>query len=734
MNLILNTALEFARRGFHIFPLVANSKLPNIEGFPSKASTNLDQIKSWWSVNTTLNIGISTSNFGEHEALLVVDVDNKGDKKGDEEILRLEIEGFNFPKTFTQITPTGGRHLIYRVSQAVKQGTDVLGLGLDIRSRGGYIVGAGSTIEGKMYSFESASVPIAEAPKWMIDRCGIKRDEPKIEVDTSGIDLERAAARAKRYLETEAPIAVEGMSGDQVAFKVAARLKDFGLGIEAVFDSMSTHWNHRCVPPWAPDDLRRKVDHAFKYGSEPVGVAAPEVQFDAVLPFEPSEKPEENESYLQIMNRKYGLIFMDDGHVILEESIDEKGLPKRKYLNEQTFKRLFSPNTVQAAQKGRSLTWAEVWLDWSGRRQYNGLCFAPERETRNGYYNTWRGFKAEPMPYADGTRDQKAGFDAFIEHVRKNVCGGIEAHFNWIIGYFAQLIQKPCERPLTTVVFKGKKGVGKNAAIDRIGNLLGSDHYLVAHDSRYLVSNFNGHLESCLVLVLDEAFWSGDKKADGKLKGLTTSPTLLIERKGHEPYQADNLVRLIVLGNDDWLVPATNDERRYAVFAVGDGRMKDNKFFREMRVNLDEKGGNKILLHYLKNFDLKTVNLDVVPNTEALLDQKTASLEPLEQFWFESLREGRVISSDFSEGWIEEIEKVRFRDAFSRYSKERNIGSRIMSGQAIGRRLSQFVSVVKNQKRRSEKTILNVYRFPELHDARQDWEKFIGHAIDWDEG
>ena len=100
-----------------------------------------------------------------------------------------------------------------------------------------------------------------------------------------------------------------------------------------------------------------------------------------------------------------------------------------------------------------------------------------------------------------------------------------------------------------------RKGVGKNALVDRIGGLLSHDNYLVTHDGRYLMSSFNGHMESCLCMVFDEAFWSGDKSAEGKLKGLITSPEVLIERKGKEAYKADNLVGTIIIGNESWLVP-----------------------------------------------------------------------------------------------------------------------------------------------------------------------------------
>lgn len=154
----LDQALYLAEKGFHVFPLRPNSKLPAIDDFPNKATVDPKKIKTYWmdpvlGTEKPYNIGISTSRYNGSQALVVVDVDNKEKKKGDEELLKLELQGLDFIETTTQVTPTGGKHLIYRSEKPVKQGSNVLSNGLDIRSKGGYIVGPGSTIDGKSYHF-----------------------------------------------------------------------------------------------------------------------------------------------------------------------------------------------------------------------------------------------------------------------------------------------------------------------------------------------------------------------------------------------------------------------------------------------------------------------------------------------------------------------------------------------------------------------------------------------------
>lgn len=730
---ILEKALELAGRGFYVFPLKADSKLPAIADFPTMASRDPLKIARWWKdpvfgLVQPHNIGISTSRFGEVDsglALLVVDIDNKGDKKGDDTILELELEGNDLPETYTQYTPTGGRHLVYTVLRSHNVGNSVglLGSGVDTRGSGGYIVGVGSSISDAQYTANESS-PVA-APDWLISQCAKRTPQAEAPVQNSEINKEAAYERAKLYLIEEAPLSVQGEGGDQNAFRVAARAKDFGVDAAVCLELMLEHWNDRCDPPWAVDELATKVNHAYRYGEREAGVDAADAQFP------PVDSDIKTTSYLQEMNKQYALLFLGGEHVILFETLDEKKRRVIKLLKESTFRMKFSVQKVTHGK--RVMTYAEAWLGWSGRRTYQDIVFAPERPLSPEFYNLWKGFAVDPVKFSEASEKAQKGFKMFKQFTQDIVCNGDIKLFNWLIGYCAQMIQTPYERPLVTLVFQGKKGTGKNTFIDRIGKLLGRQHYLVAHSVRYLTSNFNGHLDSCLCMVLDEAFWSGDKGAEGQLKGLTTAPEIMIERKGKEPYTVDNLTRVVVIGNDKWLVPASVDERRYAVFKFSEDRMQDNAFFEEMRKLMDDEGGNQVLLQYLKDFDLSRIKLNIAPETSGLLDQKMASSEPFYQWWRDCLAEARIIGDDFEEEWPVDFSRERFRGAFRKYVRERNIRQRVPDDLSIGKLIKACLpQLIGGQKREGSGVRRYVYRFPNLEESRRAWSAYIGQPVEWE--
>lgn len=719
-------ALALAAQGFHVFPLIENSKLPLIEKWQDRATRDEAQIRRWWldpvmGWDQGHNIGICTTRYRDDEALIVVDVDNKGDKRGDDEILQLELAGFDLPRTRTQSTPTGGRHLVYRAAEPVRQGTDVLGRGLDIRSRGGFIVAAGSEVPAGTYAMDTS--PLGLAPDWLVVKCGKAKEAEPAGPAPVEVNAGAAHGRAIRYLENEAPLALEGDAGDQTTFMVAARVKDLGVAADDCFEMMLGHWNDRCSPPWSPEELETKVKNAYRYGKDPVGVAAPEAQFPVVAEVETNDAGEATGHPIDELNKQYAFVIAGGSHHIIWETRSARGVPEIQHLSEATFHKRLLAKTISGSKRQEQLT--DVWMRSPKRRSYDGLCFMPGEDAPANFYNLWRGFTVEPAASGDHW-----SVDMFREHALLNVCQGDKDLCHWLLGYLAHMIQRPHEKPLTALVFRGGKGTGKNSIIERVGHLIG-DHFMVTSNRRYLVSNFNGHMERMLCFVLDEAFWSGDKASEGILKDLITGQQHTIEHKGAGVFTVDNRTRVVIIGNEDWLAPASHDERRFAVFSVGDGRKQDRDFFYRMRIGM-EQGGYAHLLRFLLDFDLTGIDVNQAPVTEALLDQKHASLEPIQQWWLDCLSEGRIEGGDFADGWPEEVEKSRLRDALHRYLKARNVRVRFPDERSIGKQFKKFAPSVESTRPMRNREYVHLYKLPALDKAREDWTRFVGQKVDWE--
>lgn len=711
------SAFYLADLGFWVFPIIPGEKSPPVmTEWQAAATRDYQTIMNWWSLNPNYNIGISTSKYRDDEALVVVDVDTKRDGQGNTEIIRLELAGYTFPDTFTQRTPTGGRHLVYSCPRPLRQGTSVLGKNLDVRSGGGYIVGAGSSRTQGTYTGNIC--PVLPAPDWIIQAC-TQRTEARTIEGVFTVDASAARSRAEAYLQNSAPAAMQGQGGDETTYKVAAVCKDYGVTEPECFALMLACWNDRCQPPWSYDELSTKVAHAYKYGANTPGVSAPEAAFQPVGAPIPSV---DDLSPIQKINLTYAYVIAGGGQHVLWETLDEQGSPRLEHLSIETFHGKFAPHKLLF--DGKSTALSKVWLNSFQRREYDGLVFNPEQPTGPRFYNLWKGFRYRPAESA-----AHPAVEQFCEHAFNNVCNRDTELFNWLMGYFAQLIQRPWEKPLVALVFKGAKGVGKNALLERIGALLGG-HFLLTSNRRYLIGNFNGHLERLLLFVLDEAFWSGDKQAEGVLKDLITGREHVIEHKGQEPYAVANRTRIAIIGNEDWLVPATYDERRFAVFNVGEGRKQDRKFFTSMREGMEE-GGYANLLRYFMDYSI-TSDPNHAPDTEGLREQKHYSLDAMQQWWLDCLTEEQILGLDYP-GWPNEMECEALRGAFRRYVKQRNITKWVVDDRSFGKALVKFAPSCRRQRATQVVGGVRRYVYPmySVEHYRGEWEAFINHKVEW---
>lgn len=141
---MIETALHYAAKGWHVFPLLPNDKRPATDnGF--KAATTLPKIiTDWWNRWPEANVGIVT---GTISGIVVLDVDRKHGVDG-----VLAASELNLPETLVVRTPSGGFHLFFTLPKDVTVPRRIgVKPGLDILGDGGYVVAAGSTIDGACY-------------------------------------------------------------------------------------------------------------------------------------------------------------------------------------------------------------------------------------------------------------------------------------------------------------------------------------------------------------------------------------------------------------------------------------------------------------------------------------------------------------------------------------------------------------------------------------------------------
>jgi len=170
-NPLLLAALDYAKRGWPIFPLRPRGKQPiTTNGFKA-ATQDHDLILAWWATNPDANVGIATG-----DAFDVLDIDGPEGKSAFLEYLK---EQGAFPYVHPgPVSITGkGYHLLFTPTGRGNR-AKLAEAPIDFRGKGGYIVAPPSVHPlGHCYRWDKAghrtqTTPLPPAPAWLTTLLG----------------------------------------------------------------------------------------------------------------------------------------------------------------------------------------------------------------------------------------------------------------------------------------------------------------------------------------------------------------------------------------------------------------------------------------------------------------------------------------------------------------------------------------------------------------------------------
>ena len=244
-------------------------------------------------------------------------------------------------------------------------------------------------------------------------------------------------------------------------------------------------------------------------------------------------------------------------------------------------------------------------------------------------------------------------------------------------------------------------------------------HGMQIYHREHLTGEHNKHLQNRLLLCADEAVWAGDKEAERRLKGMVTEKTLTIEPKGIDAFNWRNRLGIVMSTNDKWVVPASWDERRYAVFDVNPIYMQQREYFEPLFREIDG-GGAAAMLYDLLRLDLNGWHPRYdIPQTQALVDQKVQSLDGLDQWWLAKLSTGETPTPEKGNPrWV--LSKRLYREAV-----DHNARTKYVTDTEFGRFLAGMGCEHKSNGKAWG------WVFPPLTEARRAWEIRMNGTFEW---
>ena len=111
-----------------------------------------------------------------------------------------------------------------------------------------------------------------------------------------------------------------------------------------------------------------------------------------------------------------------------------------------------------------------------------------------------------------------------------------------------------------------------------------------------------------------------------------------------------NRLKILMSSNNDWVVPASADERRYFVLDVPDTHKGDKAYFIALAAAIE---GDELpaMLDYLLKLDLSEFDHRNPPHTEGLNKQKLIGGDSLQKFWMDCLTTGTIVNAEINDYW-----------------------------------------------------------------------------------
>lgn len=550
-----------------------------------------------------------------------------------------------------------------------------------------------------------------------LDDLGLNEEDPLAAVIVTGQPLE--AVNAARQKGQVLPDAAKGGRSETVFF-VAAALTRRGVAPEKIAAALLN-------PEWAISDHPLEQKQPERYAQRQVERAREAELAKALNATEGEDTgPLAPDVALEAMNAKHAVIEIDGTDcVVMSRVAEEIGGNRRDKIAVQSFEALRKRYMNRPVLVGRDpktnvpilVPLGKWWLEQPRRAQYLRVVFEPGGPPQIGRdYNLWQGF---------GVKPRAGDWSLMKAHIRDVLAGGDPESEAYILRWSAYAVQNLSGPQGVILTFRGGKGTGKGTFARALRDIFGQ-HGLQVASSALITGRFNGHLEDCCLLYADEALNPGDAEAESRLKAMTTEPTLAIEAKGRDARQAKNHLKIVMASNNEWVVPASWDERRYAVFDVVPPRAPDWKaYFAALNAQM-QNGGLEAMLADLLHFDLGDwTPWQAIPATDALMRQKALSLSPEEE-WLLGVLEAGEIPGEKPENWLPDTRPSNWslgRGDGGLYQTMRASSPRLRP--ASDRRLGLFLrDWLDNYK--SGYGGQRGWRFPPLGDLRRKWEEKHG--------
>ena len=241
----------------------------------------------------------------------------------------------------------------------------------------------------------------------------------------------------------------------------------------------------------------------------------------------------------------------------------------------------------------------------------------------------------------------------------------------YLLNWFAHLVQFPNKKTEVCLVFFGQQGCGKSSIAEHLlKTIIGSDKQMITSKVDKVFGRFV-NTQGKLLSVLNETSGKETFNLSEILKDAITCDQTEQERKGVDAISVKDYTNYIFTTNNINSVKIPKDDRRYMPISFNNSYLNNTEFFKKLYAQLEDKNIMRSFYDELMARDLSKFNASSSRvETELMRDMKFMNADPIEQFidyWNEHLTTHmtrKMRSSDLYQKFIHfwEVEEGKTSD------------------------------------------------------------------------
>lgn len=601
---IINHALDFAKAGYHVFPLLKNvlseknrlgtpvgwnhNKPDNPLSIPS--TTDTVEIIEWEFKHGNNIIGYGINPRDNHA--LILDVDIKEGKYGLQSLERL-INKFDLPKSPLIVkSKSGGRHLYYKYPTKEDGSSvgDIVGIPfpnfqhIDIRTSNNFVVGPGSL--GGKYALDtghpSDHQDLPCVGQKVIDLLPKRQQIAQQVIDVPQMDIS---------ISGEIPDVIPIGERDNTIIRLIGSWVRAGFSKKNVIiltQAAISHCATKVNDDFGIEEYLPKIDSTF----------------DKSTFSRPAPEP---------------LQFFIDNAIWIKAIGGVYEIPSRRVYTKDLVS-LYAPHVYYVEQENsRGSTVKEVsaftaWKKNKRRKEAQGIGYHPTPDTIT--YDDVQACEIAnlyiPPEFPTITQDTPCPIEDIAKHY-EDFCHylfGSKAEF--MMDWAAHIVQHPDKKlAIAPVMVSEARGVGKNLFFDIVSSMVGK-HNAAVFSTDQIASKHNDYILRNHLVLVNESYISAIDRWSRKsrnqmiedIKMLITDYAQSVDPKFITPFMTRSYVNYVFASNNLNAVPIEANDRRFEVVII-DAKPTTQDVYDRLWSITDNTNKGKLLTAHLREHVLK---------------------------------------------------------------------------------------------------------------------------------